>query len=180
MIHLVKTRKPGPRIVDDEETVALAEHMLDAFKAGHGHPLDLWASPPAIDSSSDEEDEWDPDGGLPYCPRRRISWRVANALSMITLTIGQLERDQRAEERRLRAEHYAPWPHMRVAMQAVLAEVLQIGAVKKMLERVEIGPAPHGFCYIQVNDEVYLASEDEDGSTVYVGEAARVLIRNRV
>ncbi|KAF7354531.1 hypothetical protein MSAN_01365500 [Mycena sanguinolenta] len=179
IIRSLKARKTGPRIVDDNVTVALAEHMLNAFKAGHGHPLDLWKSPPVVDSSSEDDDEWDPNGGLPYCPRRKINWRVANALSMITLTIGQLERDQRAEERRLRAERYAPWPHIRVAMHSVLAEVVAVGAVKKLLERDEIGPAPLGFCYVQVKDQVYLASEDGDGSMVYVGEADRVVVCRR-
>ncbi|KAF7336554.1 hypothetical protein MSAN_01122900 [Mycena sanguinolenta] len=182
IICLLKKRKSGPRIVDDDVTVALAEHMLAAFKAGHGHPLDLWKSPQVLDSSSEDDDEWDPEGGLPYCPRRKINWRVANALSMITLTIGQLERDQRAEERRRRAERYTPWPQMRIAMQAVHAEVVAAGAVKKLLERDEIGPAPVGFHYVQVNDQVYLASEDEDdenGSIVYVAEADKVVICHR-
>ncbi|KAF7373739.1 hypothetical protein MSAN_00585000 [Mycena sanguinolenta] len=137
IIRLLKKRKSGPWIVDDDVTVALAEHMLQAFKAGHGHPLDLWKSPPVVDSSSEDDDEWDTEVACPT-----------------------LERDQRAEERRRRAERYAPWPHMRVAMQTVLTEVVAVGAVKKLLERDEIGPAPLGFHYVQVKDQVYLASEE--------------------
>ncbi|KAJ6494503.1 hypothetical protein C8R45DRAFT_927681 [Mycena sanguinolenta] len=170
-------RGRGSRDSDDEETVELAEKMLEAFKAGLGDPFDLWRFPPVMDSSSSSEDEWDPTGGLPYCPRprRRISKRVANALTMISLPLGRLQRAMEAEEGRLHAERYRPWPHVRLVMQGVLAEIVAVSTGKKLLERDEIGPAPHGFCYIQVNDQVYLAAEDGDGSMVYVAEAHRVL-----
>ncbi|KAJ7914616.1 hypothetical protein B0H13DRAFT_2325204 [Mycena leptocephala] len=143
--------------LDDPETLALAQQMVDSFKAGLGDPFDLWQNPPVADDSSSDEDEWNPNGGLPYFPRRKINRRVANALTMIVTTLGQLEADQYAEERRIRAER----------------------AAKKSMERCELGPAPHRFCYVQVGDEIYLASEDGDGSLVYVAEADMVLIRYR-
>ncbi|KAJ7928225.1 hypothetical protein B0H13DRAFT_2311767 [Mycena leptocephala] len=164
---------------DDAETLAMAEQMLESFKAGLGDPFDLWQNPPAINSNSDDDDEWDPKSGLAYCPRLRINTRVANALTMIATTLGQLEADQYAEERRIRAERYVPWPHMRLAMQAVAAQIVTVCAEKRSLERDEISPAPHGFCYIQVKDQVYLASENDEGSLVYVAEADRVLVLSR-
>ncbi|KAJ6447695.1 hypothetical protein C8R45DRAFT_1115746 [Mycena sanguinolenta] len=173
-----KKRGQISRDLADEETVELAEKMLQAFKAGLGDPFDLWRSPPVVDSSS-SEDEWDPNGGLPYCPRPHqiINKRVANALTMISQPLGQLQRAMEAEDHRLRCEKYRPWPHAKLAMEAVLGEVVAVGTVKKLLERDEIGPAPHGFGYIQVNDEVYLVSEDGKGSMVYIAEAHRVQIR---
>jgi hypothetical protein len=143
--------------MDDEETLALAQQMVDSFKAGLGDPFDLWQNPPVMDSSDEDEDEWNPNGGLPYFPRRKINRRVANALTMIATTLGQLEADQYAEERRIRAERYVPWPHMRLAMQAVVAQIVVVGAQKKSMERDELGPALHRFCYVQVK-YVYRAS----------------------
>jgi hypothetical protein len=135
---------------DDDETLAMAEQMLESFKAGLGDPFDLWLNLPAIESDSDDDDEWDPKSGLEYCPRRKINTRVANALTMIATTLGQLEADQYAEERRIRVERYVPWPHMWLAMQGVAAQIVAVCAERRSLERDEIGPAPHGFCYIQV------------------------------
>jgi hypothetical protein len=170
--------------------------MVDSLKAGLGDPFDLWQNPPVADDSSSDKDEWNPNGGLPYFPRRKINRRVANGLTMIATTLGQLEADQYAEERRIRAERYVPWPHMRIAMQAVVAQIVVVGAAKKSMERSELGPAPHRFCYVQVgcvyrashiqktnwfdhSDEIYLASEDGNGLLVYVAEADMVLIRYR-
>jgi hypothetical protein len=36
----------------------MAEQMLELFKAGLGDPFDLWQNPLAIDSDSDDDDEW--------------------------------------------------------------------------------------------------------------------------
>ncbi|KAF8143212.1 hypothetical protein K438DRAFT_2110089 [Mycena galopus ATCC 62051] len=100
-----------------------------------------------MELSSSSEDEWDPNDGLPYCPQQKINWRVA-------LPLAQLERAVEAEEHCLTAEKYCPWPHVRLVMQVVMREVLAVGAVKKLMERDEIGTASNGFCYIQLNDTV--------------------------
>ncbi|KAJ6585958.1 hypothetical protein B0H19DRAFT_1250704 [Mycena capillaripes] len=118
---------------DDEETVALAQEMVESFKAGLGDPFDLWQSPPAHDGES-SEDKWDPASGLPYFPRRRIDSCVSDALTMIATTLGQLEADQKAQERRFKIERYLPWPHIRLAMQEVAAQIIAVGAEKRSLE----------------------------------------------
>jgi hypothetical protein len=46
---------------------------------------------------------------------------------------------------------------MRLAMQAVVAQIVVVGAQKKSMERDELGPALQGFCYVQVK-YVYRAS----------------------
>ncbi|KAJ6468861.1 hypothetical protein C8R45DRAFT_1017740 [Mycena sanguinolenta] len=178
MVTRREGRKRGRRDPNDQKSVELAEKMLEAFIAGLGNPLDLWRSPPPVDSSSEEEDEWDPNGKLPYFPRRKINWRVANALCMIAVPLGQLEQALEDEERHLHAERYRPWPQVRLAMQAVMREVVAVGTVKKLMERDEIGLAPNGYHYIQVKDQVYLASENE-GSMVYIAEADRVFVCHR-
>jgi hypothetical protein len=36
------------------------------------------------------------------------------------------------------------------AMVLVVAQILEVGAEKRRCEKAEIGPAPHGFEYIQI------------------------------
>ncbi|KAJ7605718.1 hypothetical protein B0H17DRAFT_1154206, partial [Mycena rosella] len=95
-------------------------------------------------------DEFDPDAGLPYCPRWNISSRRANAMVILASRLTEdewLEREQadlalrQQEQYRKQAEH---------AMVPVAAELISVGALRKSLEREEIGPAPHGFQYIQL------------------------------
>jgi hypothetical protein len=107
--HLLKSSHSRcSRDLDDEETLALAQQMVDSFKASLGDPFDLWQNPPVVDSSDEDGDEWNPNSGLPYFPHRKINRRVANALTMIATRLGQLEADQYAEERCVRVERYVP------------------------------------------------------------------------
>ncbi|KAK7049197.1 hypothetical protein R3P38DRAFT_2505388 [Favolaschia claudopus] len=166
--HSLKTRrKKNTEYADDEYTTALAEAMVEDFKAGLGDPSDLWQFPPPDeDSDSDASEEYDPDA----VPRRKISTRIAMALVIAASSLGKLEMEVDAEEIRLRRERYAPSPYAWLIMQPVFASILDVGACKTVLEYREVGPAPVGYTHIQVYDQVHLR-KDLDGSTSYVGEA---------
>jgi hypothetical protein len=40
---------------------------------------------------------------------------------------------------------------LRLAMQAVVAQIVVVGVQKKSMERDELSPASHRFCDVQVN-----------------------------
>ncbi|KAJ6488190.1 hypothetical protein C8R47DRAFT_1071931 [Mycena vitilis] len=89
---------------DDPETLALADQMLQNFKAGLGDPFDLLDEPPALMNDSDDSDDHDPKSTLPYIPRRKTDPRISDALMIVASALGQLEGGHRANERRTRAE----------------------------------------------------------------------------
>ncbi|KAJ7761422.1 hypothetical protein B0H16DRAFT_1456172 [Mycena metata] len=148
-----------PELVKDHvsletQSEALAEHLLKSFKAGKGDPFDLLDTAPRSTSpgGSDSSDEWDPNSKLPYMPRLKLDKRIANALVMVAAPIGQLQKDLRAHDQEVIQERYRPWPSAREAMAQITAEIVAVGAEKKLMEREEIGPAPLGFSHLQFND----------------------------
>ncbi|KAJ7699406.1 hypothetical protein B0H16DRAFT_1749439 [Mycena metata] len=172
-----------PKLLKDHvsletQSEALAEHLLESFKAGKGDPFDLLDTAPRSTSpgGSDSSDEWDPNSKLPYMPRLKVDKRIANALVMVAAPIGRLQKDLRAHDQEVIQERYRPWPSAREAMAQVTAEIVAVGAERKLTEREEIGPAPLGFSYVQFNDQIYLARDDGDESMVYVAEADSVII----
>ncbi|KAJ7029545.1 hypothetical protein C8F04DRAFT_1264809 [Mycena alexandri] len=177
MLKLGKRVKTAAAL--EQESEALAEDLLNSFKAGLGDPFDLLSGPTGLDDDSSSEEEWDPKSKLPYMPRRKLDKRLANALIMIAAPLGQIERELRAHDREVAQERLLPSSQSRIAMQAVAAQIALVGTVQRSEEREEVGPAPHGFCYVQVNDQVYLTSEGGNGSMVYVGEADRIFICHR-
>ncbi|KAK7022234.1 hypothetical protein R3P38DRAFT_2780296 [Favolaschia claudopus] len=172
---LKKRRVKGVEYSDDDYTIALADAMVDNFKAGLGDPSDLWRYPPCEqDSDSDASDECDADS----VPRLKISTRIAQALVIAASTLGKLEMRVDAEDARLKKERYAPSPRAWLMMQPVYASIREVGACKRSSECREVGPAQVGYSHIQVHDQVYLR-KDLDGSTSYVGEAALTRVRTR-
>ncbi|KAJ7440763.1 hypothetical protein FB451DRAFT_717148 [Mycena latifolia] len=174
-----RAKKPQADPEDDEETRAIAQHMLDAYVANGTEPLVTMLEPfDDIDLSS--EDEYDPSCGLPYCPRLNIDRRRVDAVLMISGTLAQLEIERQAAEKvaMYHRTRVIPWLFVH-AMKQVAAEIRSVGAVKKSMERAELGPAPHGFCYVQVEDRVYLIADDGDGSMVYIAEASAVIVCSR-
>ncbi|KAJ7214183.1 hypothetical protein B0H12DRAFT_1241947 [Mycena haematopus] len=94
-------------------------------------------------SEASEEDEYDPAGGLPYCPRWNISTRRAAAMCIIASRISP-ERmaelavlEQRREMRRAQREE------VRRLMRLVAAQILEVGDKKRSRERADFGIAPH-------------------------------------
>ncbi|KAJ7088244.1 hypothetical protein C8R44DRAFT_892171 [Mycena epipterygia] len=163
---------------DDDETVALAQQMLSKYEADGKDPLD--DMPNLVDMiPSTVGDDYDPHGGLPYFPRPDINIRHMNALCLISGAMARLDTEKTAAKREARAKRLTPWPHMRVEMIQVAAQIIEVGAAKRSAERQEVGPAPIGFCYVQIRDQVYLVEDGGDGSMIYVAEAATVVIRNR-
>ncbi|KAJ7434291.1 hypothetical protein FB451DRAFT_1419022 [Mycena latifolia] len=183
--NLEKTRAKKPpappaEYEDDEETKAIAQRMLDAYVADGTDPLVTMLEP--FDDMSSEE-EYDPNCGLPYVPQLKIDRRRADAVLMISGTLAQLESERLAADSAARTMQYyssrfIPWPHVH-AMKQVAAEIHDLGATKRSMERVELGPAPHGFSYVQLENQVYLVADDGDGSMVYIAEASTVLICRR-
>ncbi|KAJ7448390.1 hypothetical protein FB451DRAFT_1187813 [Mycena latifolia] len=168
------------RYEDDEETKAIAQRMLDAYVADGTDPLVTMLEP--FDDMSSEE-EYDPNCGLPYVPRLKIDRRPADAVLMISGTLAQLESEHLAADSAARTMQYyssrfIPWLHVH-AMKQVAAEIHDLGAIKRSMERAELGPAPHEFSYVQLENQVYLVADDGDGSMVYIAEASTVLICRR-
>ncbi|KAJ7764072.1 hypothetical protein B0H14DRAFT_3593759 [Mycena olivaceomarginata] len=93
-------------------------------------------------SEASDEDDYDPAGGLPYCPRWNISRRRADA---IIAHATRLSDDQ-----------------LKSIKVAVVAQIIQVGAIKKALEKAEIGPTPVGF-----HEDIFLKKDKGDGSLVY-------------
>ncbi|KAJ7024512.1 hypothetical protein C8F04DRAFT_1270210 [Mycena alexandri] len=177
MLKLPKRVKTAAAL--EQESEALAEDLLNSFKAGLGDPFDLLFGPTGLDDNSSSEEEWDPKSKLPYMPRRKLDKRLANALIMIAAPLGRLERELRAHDCDVARERLLPWPDSRLAMQVVAAEIVSFGAAKRSMEREEVGPAPHGFSYVQVHDEIFLTCDDGEGSMVYVGDANQIFIRHK-
>ncbi|KAF8144859.1 hypothetical protein K438DRAFT_1992421 [Mycena galopus ATCC 62051] len=111
-------------------------------------------------SEASDDDEHDPAGHLPHCPRWNISSRRARALCVIAATPTPEEIAQREvahnqlpspEQLResLRAKAFLELDRAAAAetMRPVAAEILENSAA--IHEYAEIGPAPHGFEYIQ-------------------------------
>jgi hypothetical protein len=88
-------------------------------------------------SEASDEDDYDPAGGLPYCPRWNISRRRADA---IIAHATRLSDDQ-----------------LKSIKVAVVAQIIQVGAIKKALEKAEIGPTPVGFQYVQFKSASFAA-----------------------
>ncbi|KAJ7661221.1 hypothetical protein B0H17DRAFT_1212247 [Mycena rosella] len=125
-------------------------------------------------SDASDEDEFDPDAGLPYCPRWNISSRRANAMVILAsrLTKDEWLECEQADLALRQQEQYRKQAEN--AMVPVAAELILVGALRKSLEREEIGPAPHGFQYIQLEEAVYLTRGGGDGSLVYIASADSV------
>ncbi|KAJ7277864.1 hypothetical protein C8J57DRAFT_1222646 [Mycena rebaudengoi] len=56
------------------------------------------------------------------------------------------------------------------------SDILRVGAEKRSKECAELGPAPSGFSYIQIGDNIHLTATDGNGSTMYIAHAASVRI----
>ncbi|KAJ7463447.1 hypothetical protein B0H11DRAFT_2240922 [Mycena galericulata] len=118
-------------------------------------------------SDPSSEDEFDPNGILPYCPWYKIS--SGRAKEMYDQSMRRVVEDAQAElavKRAMRQRQQA-----KREMAAVAAQIIQVGAWKKALERAEIGPAPLGFQYVQIGEDIYLARSEWDPSMVYVAPA---------
>ncbi|KAJ7431393.1 hypothetical protein B0H11DRAFT_1941794 [Mycena galericulata] len=111
-------------------------------------------------SDPSSEDEFDPNGILPYCPWYKIS--SGRAKEMYDQSMRRVVEDAQAElavKRAMRQRQQA-----KREMAAVAAQIIQVGAWKKALERAEIGPAPLGFQYVQIGEDIYLARSEWDPS----------------
>ncbi|KAJ7457412.1 hypothetical protein FB451DRAFT_1183319 [Mycena latifolia] len=175
--HAKKLQAPLIKYDDSDEMQALAQRMLDAYVVDGTEPL-VTMLEPFDDMSS--EDEYDPNSGLPYIPRLKINRRRVDAALMISNTVADLAVERRAAECAARTLHYhctrvRPWLHVR-AMKQVAAEIRKVGATKRSKERSELGPAPHGFSYVQLENQVYLVADNGDGSMVYIAEASAMVI----
>ncbi|KAJ7302315.1 hypothetical protein DFH08DRAFT_826803 [Mycena albidolilacea] len=49
-------------------------------------------------------------------------------------------------------------------LEPVAAQIVEVGATKRSRERAEVGPAPHGFEYVQVGESVFLTAIEGNGS----------------
>ncbi|KAJ7687249.1 hypothetical protein B0H17DRAFT_1136375 [Mycena rosella] len=163
---------------EDSETLRLAAAMLEKYQLDRVDPLEAVLAPCAEDEMSSEE-EYNAELGLDYCPRRKFDVRHIDAFCMIAISLGEIDARAREEERASKALKYAqrpvPEPHTAV-MRRVMA---QLQDVIKTTETVEIGPAPHGFSYLQLGEEIYLVADNGDGSMVYMSQAQDVFIRRR-
>ncbi|KAJ7094837.1 hypothetical protein C8R44DRAFT_890267 [Mycena epipterygia] len=146
-VHRDSTNKNA--YYDDDETVALAEEMLAKYAADGKDPLD--------DISS-------------------FDIRRMNALCLISAAMARLDDERLAAKRQARVEWLAPWPHMRASMGQVATQIVEFSAAKRATERQEVGPAPVGFSYVQLGDQIYLAADDGDGSLIYMVEADAVIL----
>ncbi|KAJ6530525.1 hypothetical protein DFH09DRAFT_1326850 [Mycena vulgaris] len=110
---------------DDEETTAIAQRMLEKFQADGVDPLEDMLQP-SDDMSSEEE--YDPNCGLPYCPRLKVDRRRLHAVCMISGTLAQLEAERLAAEQKAKDRFYAmrsvPVVHAE-AMKRVAAQIEQ-------------------------------------------------------
>ncbi|KAJ7491795.1 hypothetical protein B0H11DRAFT_2228598 [Mycena galericulata] len=124
-------------------------------------------------SEASSEDEFDPNGILPYCPRYNISSGRAKEMYIQSMRrVVEVAQAELAVKRAMRQREQA-----KRQMAAVAAQILQVGAWKKALERAEIGPAPLGFQFLQIGEDIYLARSERDPSMVYVAPALSVYIR---
>ncbi|KAJ6499594.1 hypothetical protein C8R47DRAFT_1211885 [Mycena vitilis] len=133
-------------------------------------------------SEASDDDEYNPAAGLPYMPRWNISTRRANAMIVVAAreaaseAKAEAERKQAAGQRReakrwlaqVLAQIREVGAQRRFAKAAgsrreaqrmmlqVLAQIQKLGAQRRFLEKAEIGPAPHGFQYVQTGYKLVL------------------------
>jgi hypothetical protein len=121
----------------DPDCAFVRETDSVSFPAYHVEPD--WSEP-------SDDDEYDPASGLPYMPRFKISRHRAHAMVVVAAWIGAQE--AHAEQAAKRATRQ--WRDAKRTMVQVVAQILEVGANKRRLEKSEIGPAPHGFQYVQL------------------------------
>ncbi|KAJ7748909.1 hypothetical protein B0H16DRAFT_1847887 [Mycena metata] len=130
-------------------------------------------------SEASDEDDYNPASGLPYCPRWNISRRRGNAIFELSLRLSPEEaaakrdREERRDQRRRMLEDRRR--ARRALFTPVFNQLIEVGAVKKSCEKAEIGPAPQGFEYVQMNDDIFLSG---NGSLTHVGSAENARIFN--
>ncbi|KAJ7117998.1 hypothetical protein C8R43DRAFT_960500 [Mycena crocata] len=165
------------------------------------HPA-FYVDPSWSDASSEED--FDPTAGLPYCPRWKISSRRANSMIVLAATLSAEEiQAEFAIKRAILQRQEARRTMVRVAAQIlevgaeraakreillrrqalrtmalVVQQIVEVGSSKRTLEKTEVGPPPHGFAFVQVDDDLHLTRIGGDGSLVYVDKATRVFIRS--
>ncbi|KAJ7301968.1 hypothetical protein DFH08DRAFT_827072 [Mycena albidolilacea] len=61
-------------------------------------------------------------------------------------------------------------------LEPVAAQIVEVGATKRSRERAEVGPAPHGFEYVQVGESVFLTAIEGNGSMMYVGASDSIFV----
>ncbi|KAJ7301489.1 hypothetical protein DFH08DRAFT_821190 [Mycena albidolilacea] len=61
-------------------------------------------------------------------------------------------------------------------LEPVAAQIVEAGAAKRSRERAEVGPAPHGFEYVQVGESVFLTAIDGNESMMYVGTSDSIFV----
>lgn len=97
-------------------------------------------------SEASSEDEYDPAGGLPYCPRYNISRRRSKAMFIQQMRLAALAAEAQLAVKRTKGQRQ----QARRDMALVVAQIIDVGAIKKAQERAEIGPAPFGHNYLQL------------------------------
>ncbi|KAJ7604503.1 hypothetical protein DFH06DRAFT_1349403 [Mycena polygramma] len=107
-------------------------------------------------SEASDDDEYDPAAGLPYMPRWNISTRRANTMIVVAARFVEAAGPRREAKR---------------MMVQVLAQIREVGAQRRLVEKAEIGPAPHSF-----QDDVFLALVGGEGSLIHVGTTQSVII----
>ncbi|KAJ7351940.1 hypothetical protein DFH08DRAFT_805239 [Mycena albidolilacea] len=61
-------------------------------------------------------------------------------------------------------------------LEPVAVQIIEVGAAKRSRERAEVGPAPHGFEYVQVRESVFLTAIEGNGSMMYVGTSDSIFV----
>jgi hypothetical protein len=77
-------------------------------------------------------------------------------------------------------------------LEPVATQIIEVGATKRSQERAEVGPAPHGFEYVQVGyaraqlllnfdlfsnrESVFLTAIEGNGSMIYVGTSDSIFV----
>ncbi|KAJ7251252.1 hypothetical protein C8J57DRAFT_1238617 [Mycena rebaudengoi] len=123
-------------------------------------------------ASDDEDDEIMQDAP----PRWNVSKQRANAMVIAASESFAAEVQERERRREARRQLYVPWESARCGMALVAQDILRVGAEKRSKECAELGPAPSGFSYIQIGDNIHLTATDGNGSTMYIAHAASVRI----
>ncbi|KAJ7654199.1 hypothetical protein B0H17DRAFT_1214463 [Mycena rosella] len=121
-----KVNKCADDPLDDEATLAMAEAMLEQYKADRIDPL-IAMLEPFDDMSS--EDKYNPKSTLPYCPHLKIDLRHMDAVLMISCEIAKIDADCEAAEQAARNLRYAqrsvPNAYVRT-MSLITAELLAV------------------------------------------------------
>ncbi|KAJ7239438.1 hypothetical protein C8J57DRAFT_1372553 [Mycena rebaudengoi] len=131
---------------------------MDPFE---GKPC-FYTQPDWSDASTDEDDEVMPDAP----PRWNVSRRRANAMVVAVSVSFRAKVEELERNRAARLARQVPWESARLTMAQVASEIIAHGAEKKSMERHELGPAPCGFEYLTIGEEVHLARTDGNGSTI--------------